>query len=386
MQRENVFMKPRSLARLSSFFLCLTLGLGCANIAGLSNLKDKDEDDDFGGSSGRGGSLGKGGSSGIGGSSGKGGSDQGGDAGEGATSNSGGSSGSSGSGGTGPVGCRQPTDLNEDVIRSCILAESCYPFAPDVGISNCVTYNVQDAFTGRSCASKAKSCDDILDCNGISVLYPGAPVECEDNLSRCEGNYAVNCGGLNDFPPHFIDCATLGGTCSLRPDEIADCIVLDSCSEPDPIDGGNYAVGCDGDNFYYCAGGVGFGQDCQEAGAECVITDDGRAGCYYSVTSCTTDSVSCANGDVVQCSGGARYEFKCSRVGLECAIDQENGLSYSYCLAPGCTVDDWLGCEERCSGSKLTFCYGGAPVTVDCKDYGFDTCKTIEPYAICTNR
>ena len=52
------------------------------------------------------------------------------------------------------------------------------------------------------------------------------------------------------------------------------------------------------------------------------------------------------------------------------------------CTAPGCTSEDIAACTESCDGSKLTFCYGGAPLTVDCKDYGFKACNEYT-YDLC---
>jgi hypothetical protein len=214
----------------------------------------------------------------------------------------------------------------------------------------------------------------------MSVLYPDAPVSCTDELSRCEGDYAVNCGGLNDSPPYFTDCERMGGTCDIRPDNIADCVVVDSCSEPDPTGSENYASGCVGDDYYYCAGGKGFGNDCTKFAADCEMGDNGY-GCFYSVTSCGADSTSCSGDTIVQCTDGERFQYDCGSTNLECTID-----TYSYCLAPGCSGADADDCTESCSGSELTFCYGGAPVTIDCQDYGFDSCKEVEDvYALCTN-
>ena len=45
---------------------------------------------------------------------------------------------------------------------------------------------------------------------------------------------------------------------------------------------------------------------------------------------------------------------------------------YTACVAPGCTTEE--PCSESCSGTELTYCYGGVPVTLDCTDYGFKYC------------
>ncbi len=384
MQRPSVAVarRPRksALSRVGSVLGYLALAGGCANIVGLSGLEDEDAVGTSG-SAGRGGSAGKGGSSGSAG--------KGGGAGEGAQANEGGSAGEpTGAGGayTGPVDCNgDPFELNEQVVRSCLLYESCYPYGPDTGVSLCVTLNLQQAFSGRSCTKTAETCADVLDCTGAGFVDENAPVTCSDSAARCEDNLAVNCGGLNDIPPFFIDCDAMGGTCGIRPDDIADCIVNDDCDQPDPGPGESYASGCveNTDLYYYCAGGVGYGYDCNNFAANCEETDTG-GGCFYSVTSCGADSVSCSGDTAVQCIGGERYQYDCGSVGLSCAVDPPN----RYCLAPGCTTTDADTCEESCNGSKLTFCYGGAEVTVDCEDYGFESCREVTtPFAaaLCTN-
>jgi hypothetical protein len=37
-------------------------------------------------------------------------------------------------------------------------------------------------------------------------------------------------------------------------------------------------------------------------------------------------------------------------------------------------------CTESCDGAHtITACVGGAPVPIDCKDYGFNACDTSSP-------
>jgi hypothetical protein len=363
--------KKSALARFGSLFACVALAGGCANLVGLSDLEDEDAEGGSSGSSnwGQGGSSGKGGSLG-----------------QGAAPSEAGAGGEPNGNGGAPSArdCNGDAfDINEQVVRSCLLYESCYPYGPDTGISLCVTLNLQQAFAGRSCTKTAKTCEDVFDCTGVGFLDDDAPFSCTDTSSRCEDNYAVNCGRLNAILPHFIDCNTMGGTCDIRPDGIADCVVNESCDQPDPGPGENYSSGCSGDHYYYCAGGKGYGYDCGNFAADCVETES-LGGCYYSVSSCGANSVSCSGDTAVQCTNRERYQFDCGSVGLSCAVDPP----YRYCLAPGCSPDDADTCEESCDGSELTFCYGGAPVTVDCKDYGFATCREVEydvVYALCTN-
>ena len=98
--------------------------------------------------------------------------------------------------------------------------------------------------------------------------------------------------------------------------------------------------------------------------------------------------MSCEKGNIANdCSGGSLFKYSCGTVGLSCAVT----TGTEYCLAPGCTAADVdTGCTESCSddGTQLTFCYGGAPYTVTCSDYGFtqclsDTSDTGTPFAAC---
>jgi hypothetical protein len=120
------------------------------------------------------------------------------------------------------------------------------------------------------------------------------------------------------------------------------------------------------DIAYTCVNGQAFGTNCRDVGAEC---RDGS--CYYVLESCPTPGVSC-NGsatldicyDTNELAG-----YDCAP-GLGCVED----AATADCRAPGCSTDET--CNESCSGTELTFCYGRVPVTIDCAEYGFRTCIT----------
>ncbi|HVR18037.1 MAG TPA: hypothetical protein VMS65_00025, partial [Polyangiaceae bacterium] len=59
--------------------------------------------------------------------------------------------------------------------------------------------------------------------------------------------------------------------------------------------------------------------------------------------------------------------------GLAC----DESSTSAGCVAPGCALTQ--PCAESCSGTELTFCYGGVPVTLDCTDYGFRRCLESTP-------
>ncbi|MEZ4373289.1 MAG: hypothetical protein R3B07_20870 [Polyangiaceae bacterium] len=314
--------------------------VGCSNVLGL----DRYEVDDSGG-------TGQGGAGAVGGSGGS----QGGSSGGGV----GGTAGVGGSGGF--SNCDGISQPNWDVVRSCILRNSCSPFVQGITISDCVTWNYQSAFLGTSCTLAAKNCDDVATCVG----YGFAGDACDGQTGiRCENNVAYDC--KNDF---FLDCSTRGGTCVLYDsngdfvNDSAGCKVT-QCSDPDGTER------CEGNNYYTCIGGEGIGAACSAVQAEC-RSQGGQTGCFLKTSdSCTTSGLTCDGNTANLCTGGTLLKLNCTSVGLECSDD----LSGTYCAAAGCTPEQASACEESCNGSVMSLCYGGVPFAVDCQDYGFARC------------
>ena len=355
-----------SLARLLLLAPLAPLSLlGCASIIGLDEYTVR----------GSGGGAGKGGGSSSGGASGKG--------------------GESGSDFVPPVvGCDGESELqaNPQIVRSCILRAGCDPtFAPVRTISTCVTYNTQAALAGESCNLTSTSCADFEACEHIGIAHDDLCGPQTDG-TRCQGELALNCGNY-EGDDRFYDCVALGGSCGTFSHDgvlFADCqldIAPDSCAGV-PNSDSQYFCHTGQENTddlrYYCWEGQAYGASCSPV-ASCIDAPDessdgnsqlGNANCFFDTHSCSCgDSVSC-NADVATvCSGGSQFEYNCGSVGLSCSITGQK----EHCLAPGCNAADVdFVCQERCSddGSSLTFCYGGAPYTVDCKDYGFTRCAT----------
>ncbi len=295
-------------------------------------------------------------------------------------SGNGGASGASGAGSAGQsalpalVGCDgRRTPIDADVVRSCVLKVSCSPFDPVDLISACVTLNTQLTYPSADCRS-AMSCADVTRCTGEG--FTQTPCAADDPAWKCDGSKVVNCRD-----GYFLDCAAYAGSCALYTDatqgERAGCQVLPQCSD----DAGQ--LHCAGSVLYECEQGVGFGQDCAQSGRVCL--DDGvSAGCFDALPSCDADSMACLDDVATTCSGGELVQSNCGSVGLRC------DPSSLDCLAPGCGPEKWESCEETCSGSELTLCYGGAPYSIDCKDFGFASCETFRRgdsvvYAVCAN-
>jgi hypothetical protein len=335
----------------------VALVAGCANVIGLSDVKDKDTETLLPGGNRGGGGMGGMGGKGMGGKAGMGGMPGG--------MPSGGKGGMSGMGGMpGVVGCDgTPFTPNDAIVRSCILRNSCYPLLPDFTISDCVTYNYQNDLGAFSCTKTAQTCTDVQECLG-SGFVDQATCDSGATLSFCDQNQAINCAASSNDISYFRDCDILGGTCDLMVDGSANCRVVDSCV--------GTASGCGGlnNNFLYtCDGGKGFGFDCDAIVATCETTPD--TACYYQASPCNGDSIQCVGDTIDECSGGNQRQYECGGVGLSCVEDGTN----VDCLAPGCTTLDYVNCTENCFGSIMSLCYGGVPYTVDCQDYGFDTCQ-----------
>jgi hypothetical protein len=300
------------------------------------------------------------------------------------------------------VGCDGKTGFvpNESIVRSCLLRAGCDPtFDPVRTVSQCVTFNTQAALPGESCNLGSKTCADYESCEHIGVAH--------DDLcggtktTRCENGKAINCGNFSG-DDRFADCAALGGSCGTYKYTngliYADCtldVTPDSCTGQ-PDDDTSYfcrAGGTTSDDLrYYCWGGQAFGSTCTSlatceddavsvtdgsagaAGAGSTVTSGGDATCFFNLPYCTGPAVpTCNDGIANVCSQGSLFKYDCSSVGLGCNITTGN----EYCLAPGCkSADIDSNCVEGCSadGTQLTFCYGGAPYTITCSDYGFTQC------------
>lgn len=285
------------------------------------------------------------------------------------------------------VGCDGKTEFtpNERILRSCILRAGCNPsFNPVRSVSTCVTYDTQAALPGESCNLESETCADYEACEHIGVAH--------DDLcggtkkTRCDGDIAVNCDNYTSGD-RFFDCAALGGTCGLLTYSdtdatvYADCLLdvaPDSCAAEADDDSKYYChTGASEDLRYYCWEGKAWGATCSSlAYCQDDAATTGDATCYYNLQTCTGPAVPTCNGNIANvCSSGSLFRYNCGAVGLGCNITD----TYEYCLAPGCTATDVdTDCVEHCSpdGNSLTLCYGGAPVTVKCSDYGFTQCLT----------
>lgn len=377
-------MASKLSTRLLITWSTLALAAGCSQILGLGDYDIDPKLDGAAGSDGE--SGGETGNAGSGGSKPAGGSSNGGEpthqGGEAGEPSSGGAAGepSAGGGGAGPtdpfLGCDgTPFEGNEAILRSCILRVGCQPWAwPTDTISRCVSQNAQATYEGTQCTLDATSCEDITACEGKHVETEF----CDDQEPGmyCNGNEIVTCG---DYP-YAKDCAKFGGTCHDFAVDLDGLGTTVACSLPDVTTcaATTATQECGGPANAYafqCQGKVAYGTKCNNFAASCQDVD-GDVGCYYPLNTCTVEGVTCANERATWCDGDSKAVFDCASVGLGCATGGDYTADEGrQCAAPGCEASDIVACKESCDGTKLTICYGGAPVTVDCKDYGFAACN-----------
>jgi hypothetical protein len=294
-----------------------------------------------------------------------------------------GAGGEAGAGGAPPLdkftGCDgTPFQGNEAIVRSCILRVGCQIWNyPSDSISRCVSQNTQNTYEGTKCTLDAQTCADITDCEGSHIEKTFCTGKADGQY--CNGNEVVTC---SDYP-HARDCTKYGGTCHDfgvelgSSTETVDCALsaVTTCAAT-TVEG--QCGGASNAYRYQCEGTVAYGTKCSNFAASCQEVG-GDIGCYYPLNNCSVEGVSCANGRATWCDGASKAIFDCGSVGLGCATEgdyyEDNGRQ---CAAPGCTPTDVVDCKESCKGTNLTFCYGGAPVTVDCKDYGFTKCAEYD--------
>lgn len=390
----------RKLNLKLAFVLTLTLG-GCSQILGIGDydIDPRLDDNEAGKGAGGDGDAGEGASAAgaaagnVQGGTSQGGSSQAGDAGMGAAAgaaepmagaggaDAGAGAGGGGGGGGGTdskfKGCDgTPFAGNEAIVRSCILRVGCQLWNyPENTISRCVSQNTQSTYEGTKCTLDAQSCADIAECEGTHDAEAFCATHAEGQY--CDGNDVVNC--YDDYLSFATACTKYGGTCNdfgvdLGNGDTVACALdqVTTCTETDDTE----TCGGPANGYkYQCQDDVAYGIKCSNFAASCQADSGGDVGCFYPLNNCTTEGVVCANDRATWCDGTSKATFDCGSVGLDCATSGDySGDSGRQCAAPGCTPTDVADCQESCSGSKLSFCYGGAPVTVDCKDYGFKTC------------
>ncbi len=289
------------------------------------------------------------------------------------------------SGGAGHCGSSIPTGSSDfrKLVNTCVQAVDCDWQQFPVNVSDCVTQNYLQATGSVACLSTISDCTGYYNCQGDRVA---TPTECgpSDFNGKCVSNVATTCFGA-PYLGSVQNCEKLGGTCQTYDDEgdqAAGCKVVPSCNDDD-VDGDFH---CSGNKLYTCFGGVGFGKDCTAINATCQDPGGGGASCIFNSTSCAIVGSTCNNGDVNLCTNVSQeYDYECSRAGLTCETDDAGAAA---CVSPGCPLPSDSPCLESCADDGVTanLCVGGATLTLDCSEFGFNACNydSIGNFAYCT--
>jgi hypothetical protein len=288
--------------------------------------------------------------------------------------NDGGAGGNGGAAGGAPADCKTSANPPSNRVQQCVYDLSCDPLVPPSTMSDCITFGPFYA-----CAIIPASCADARTCKARGYASPSACEPLESGW-KCAGDVAIRCGSGT---PYSIDCNALGATCSL----IGSGLVEEGfwpCALTTPIDCGTASPTdwkCAGDTRYRCVGGKAYGHDCFTWGQSCVEAEAGKAYCSTGNSTCTTPQFSCEAGALHLCDIDKRFGiYDCALSNTTCATD---GSTVGYCLAPGCSKEQYNSCTESClADGTARVCVGGSPYVIDCTEYGFSRCAEYEDHPV----
>jgi hypothetical protein len=149
-----------------------------------------------------------------------------------------------------------------------------------------------------------------------------------------------------------------------------------ACGEG-PCDMATFAAHCRGAELVTCEAGVAVARACAE-GASCQ-GDAAGAACTGTGPPCPPETPDrCDGTGLVRCVGGAEARKDCAAGGYAgtCEVPQGGG-------APAC-VGTFKECDpatfvDRCNGPRLEYCQDGRVRGVDCTALGFLGCRIGDP-------
>jgi hypothetical protein len=280
----------------------------------------------------------------------------------------------------------------QQLVRACVLAESCDPSFFDVPLAACITNDYLDAFPSTACLAAAMTCDDYYACQGSRIATLSECPSADTDTGKCINGVSTNCFYLGGGT--VSNCAVVGGTCTPYNEDdagntAAGCKIVASCPNT------NAGTQCStATQRFSCAttetGTIAIGQNCPQSST--CRTGTGGTHCYTNGPSCSTPGASCVSGNLSSClalaSGNQALTYKCSVPGLSCVASADGGTG--SCVTPGCEKSD---CTDSCDGDGVTLhtCIGGAQYDVDCTMFGFTGCDSLTPtgsstlYTYCFN-
>jgi len=266
-------------------------------------------------------------------------------------------------------GTRPPLLPTDDVIRACVTGSAC-------NVTDYLGECVSELMTiGRDPQELAASrplsaalvpclvaagtdCDAARGCVNLGT----SATSCDGMPARCDGDILRYCSG--DLPPRYsaaFDCSSVGLHCLADTNGAPGC-AFGTCGET--------GVVCDGNTAYFCDNRLlAHRSYCDDFGAVCG-TDPvtGAAGCLATGPSCSSLHSHCDGDTLVECGGGHEERIDCGAQGLRCVSDGQDGRCANDTK---CSVDTY---GQTCSDGRLTYCFEGLVLTVDCIAAGFTGC------------
>jgi hypothetical protein len=271
-----------------------------------------------------------------------------------------------------PTSCAARPQVSPDLVRACILRTSCISEQPPFPISTCLSDNALAHDTmDPACVTAAQDCAHLAPCVTNGQFTGSCPYG--DYGGHCYGTVYVDC---NSSTPAWTDCAQEGKVClgdntSSSPTASTGCGYFTIPNSTYCTQG--FTSGCLLGDAAICYNGTLYYYDCAGIGQGCVDDPVNGASCVPLTPSCDGGAPTCSpQGAAVSCSSlGQLQSFDCAAAGLSCVI----GGGTAACVAAGCSQQDVTNCTETCDGPYLNTCVGGGRVVIDCRSYGFTTCR-----------
>jgi hypothetical protein len=225
------------------------------------------------------------------------------------------------------------------------------------------------------CVAQTTTCTAAGACLALENLSPGDPrctggdggEHCGDNgatVYRCAQNYLLHCGS-----PYYAS----GSTCLTGADGTHWCALGTNCSVKDS---------CIGTLNDYCGApsNLHFNVNCSYDGYTCglaVNSDSGITSCYTGNMNlpCSSPGTSCSGTTLQVCDGTNLSDFDCAALGDTCSTQ----AGAAICVHSGDTCTPFDIGVNQCTGSSISLCVGGHPLTFDCASIGMSCVPASGP-------
>jgi len=230
-----------------------------------------------------------------------------------------------------------------------------------------------------TCLAKATSCAAVDAC-----VFPGGIQACGAVFSETVGCSGADGGAATTNPRTRVDCKAAG-----HPSGAENCVATgqtcnsqmpSTCSGPSAGACSAPGISCNGTALRDCTdAGTDLGIDCALFGKGQCVGDGGVAGCAPATTTAcaATATVTCSDRTVVGCPSGYEERIDCARYLVDAGTCDPTAPGRSWDVSRACIPVSATPCTEQCSGTTLSGCMRGVPVTVDCVGLGLRACAMV---------